>query len=110
MRLIGANELALLKPTAVLINVARGTIIDEAALIDALHSKRIRGAGLDVFEKEPLSSDSPLWRLDNVLILPHVSATTPYFWERQADLILNNFSRYLDGRTLVNVVDKTAGY
>jgi phosphoglycerate dehydrogenase-like enzyme len=109
-RLIGADELAMLKPTAVFINVARGTIIDEAALIDVLRNKRIRGAGLDVFEKEPLPGNSPLWQLPNVLVLPHVSGTTPYFWERQASLILENFERYLTGRPLRNVVDKSAGY
>ena len=109
-RLIGAPEMAMLKPTAVLINVARGTIIDEGALIEALRNNRIRGAGLDVFEKEPLPDDSPLWSLPNALILPHVSATTPRFWERQADLILDNFRRYLRGEPLRNVVDKLAGY
>lgn len=109
-RLIGPAELAMLKPGAILINVARGTIIDEAALIDVLRERRIRGAGLDVFEKEPLPADSPLWKLENVLILPHVSATTPRFWDRQADLILENFERYLRGERLLNVVDKRAGY
>jgi phosphoglycerate dehydrogenase-like enzyme len=109
-RLIGAQELALMKPEAVLINVARGTIIDEAALIDVLRNKRIRGAGLDVFEKEPLPENSPLWQLPNALILPHVSATTPHFWGRQASFILENFARYLAGRPLINVVDKRAGY
>ena len=109
-RMIGAGELALLKPNAVLINVARGTIIDEAALIDVLKQKRIRGAGLDVFEKEPLPGTSELWQLPNVLILPHVSATTPRFWERQSDLIIENFQRYVRGETLRNVVDKKAGY
>ena len=109
-RLIGRAELGLLKPDAVLINVARGNIIDERALIEVLREQKIRAAGLDVFEQEPLPADSPLWRLPNVLILPHVSGTTPLFWNRQADLILDNFERYLAGRTLRNVVDKQAGY
>ena len=109
-KLIGPAELAMLKPSAILINVARGNIIDEQALIEVLRAKRIRGAGLDVFEQEPLPDDSPLWKLENVLILPHVSATTPRFWERQADLILSNFERYLKGEPLLNVVDKRAGY
>ena len=108
--LIGARELAFMKPSAVIINVARGNIIDENALIDALQRGRIRGAGLDVFEREPLVSDSPLWLLPNTLILPHVSATTTHFWEREAELIVDNFERYLAGRPLRNVVDKTAGY
>lgn len=109
-RLIGRAELALLKPSAVLINVARGTVIDEAALIEVLREKKIRGAGLDVFEQEPLPESSELWQLPNVLILPHVSATTPRFWERQSDLIIDNFQRYRAGRPLRNVVDKQHGY
>ena len=86
------------------------TIIDEQALIAALREKRIRGAGLDVFEKEPLPADSELWQLPNVLVLPHVSATTPRFWERQAQLIIENFQRYVQGKPLRNVVNKRAGY
>jgi phosphoglycerate dehydrogenase-like enzyme len=109
-RLIGRDELAMLKPSAVLINVARGNIIDEAALIEVLRDKRIRGAGLDVFEQEPLPESSELWQLPNVLILPHVSATTPRFWDRQSDLIIENFQRYLNGQPLRNVVDKQQGY
>ncbi|HEY0304299.1 MAG TPA: D-2-hydroxyacid dehydrogenase, partial [Longimicrobiales bacterium] len=109
-QLIGRAELALLKPSAVLINVARGSIIDEAALIEVLREHRIRGAGLDVFVKEPLPEDSELWRLPNVLVLPHVSATTPRFWDRQSDFIIENFQRYLKGETLRTVVDKQAGY
>ena len=108
--MIGAEQLALMKNSAVLINVARGEVIDEAALIRTLHSGALRGAALDVFEKEPLSADSPLWRLENVLILPHVSATTTRFWERQADLIVENIGRYQRGEPLRNVVDKQRGY
>jgi phosphoglycerate dehydrogenase-like enzyme len=109
-QLIGRTELAMLKPSAVFINVARGSIVDEIALIEMLRAGRIRGAGLDVFQTEPLPEDSELWRLSNVLVLPHVSATTPRFWERQAQLIIENFMRYLRGDTLLNVVDKSAGY
>ena len=108
--LIGARELAQLKPNAVVINVARGNIIDEAALIDALTRGAVRGAALDVFAHEPLSKDSPLWRLPNTLILPHISATTPRYWEREVALIADNFGRYLKGEPLQNTVDKTAGY
>ena len=108
--LIGARELGLLKRTAVLINVARGNVIDEAALIDMLERKAIRGAALDVYEQEPLPGDSPLWQLPNVLLLPHVSATSARFWERQADLIVDNIGRYLRGEALRNVVDKKRGY
>ncbi|MGQ0813039.1 MAG: D-2-hydroxyacid dehydrogenase [Gemmatimonadota bacterium] len=108
--MIGARELALMKARAVLINVARGEIVDESALIDALTRGAIRGAGLDVFEHEPLAADSPLWRLPNALLLPHVSAITPRYWERQADLIVDNLGRYLRGEPLRNVVDKQRGY
>ncbi|HEX6135084.1 MAG TPA: D-2-hydroxyacid dehydrogenase [Longimicrobiales bacterium] len=108
--MIGARELARLPDGAVLINVARGDLIDEPALLDALRTGGLRGAGLDVFTTEPLPPESPLWQLPNVLITPHVSATSPHFWEREGELILDNLDRYLDGRVLRNVVDPSAGY
>lgn len=108
--MIGARELALMRPGAVLINVARGEVVVEAALVEVLERQSLRGAALDVFEKEPLSEDSPLWRLSNVLVLPHVSATTARFWERQAELIVDNIGRYQRGEPLRNVVDKKRGY
>lgn len=108
--LIGAGELACMKPTAVLVNVSRGSIVDEPALIEALRAGRLRGAGLDVFAREPLPPDSPLWDLPNVLVLPHVSAVTPRYWRRETDLILVNLRRYLTGEPLLNVVDKERGY
>jgi phosphoglycerate dehydrogenase-like enzyme len=108
--LIGAHELEQLNPSAVLINVSRGSVVDEDALIRALSSNRLRGAGLDVFRAEPLPSESPLWGLPNVLITPHVSAVTRRFWERQLELILDNIARYLAGQSLRNVVDKGRGY
>jgi phosphoglycerate dehydrogenase-like enzyme len=108
--LIGERELEQLNPSAVLINVSRGSVVDEDALIRALSSNRLRGAGLDVFRTEPLPSESPLWGLPNVLITPHVSAVTRRFWERQLELILDNIARYLAGQSLRNVVDKGRGY
>ncbi len=108
--LIGREQLALMKREAVLINIARGSIVDEPALIEALQGGRLRGAGLDVFAKEPLPPDSPLWDLPNVLITPHVSAVSPRYWPREVELIVENLRRYLDGRPLLNVVDKTRGY
>jgi phosphoglycerate dehydrogenase-like enzyme len=108
--LIGAPEFATMRTGAVLINVARGDIVDEDALIATLRAGHLRGAALDVFATEPLPADSALWGLDNVLVLPHVSATTPRFWEREIELILDNLERYLAGRTLRNVVDPDAGY
>lgn len=108
--LIGREQLALMKPQAVLINVARGSIVDEPALIEALSGGRLRGAGLDVFTKEPLAPDSPLWRLPNVLVTPHVSAVSPHYWQREVELIVENLRRYLADRPLLNVVDKARGY
>ena len=93
-----------------MLNVARGDVIDEDALADALRAGALRGAGLDVFHVEPLPSSSPLWTLHNVLITPHVSATTPRFWVREVELIRDNIARYLAGRALRNVVDKQKGY
>jgi phosphoglycerate dehydrogenase-like enzyme len=108
--LIGRARLEALPPHAVVINVARGTVLDEDALAEQLESGRLRGAGLDVFRTEPLPPDSPLWTLANVLVTPHVSGTTDRFWRRQTDLILANLGRYLEGRAMLNVVDKRAGY
>jgi phosphoglycerate dehydrogenase-like enzyme len=108
--LAGSARLDRMRRGAVLINVARGDVLDEAALVHLLRSRRIRGAALDVFAAEPLPADSPLWQLDNVLITPHVSATTPRYWERETDLIVNNVRRYVAGEELLNVVDIDRGY
>lgn len=108
--MLGARELGWLQPSAVVINVARGNIIDEHALIEMLTMGRLRGAALDVFAQEPLPPDSPLWKLPNVFIMPHVSATTPKFWDREVELIEDNFRRFLAREELINVVDKSAGY
>jgi len=111
--LIGARELALMKRGALLVNVARGRIVDEAALAATLSERRLRGAALDVFGQEPLPTESPFWKLDNVLITPHVSGVTSGFWRRETDLILRNLARHIAGRPLSeweNVVDKHAGY
>ena len=108
--MIGAGQLERMRPDAVLINVARGGLIDEDALAATLANGRLRGAALDVTATEPLPASSPLWKLPNVLIMPHVSPTTTRFWEREEALITENVRRYLDGRELRNVVDKRAGY
>ena len=108
--MIGARELALLPRHAVLVNVARGGVVDEAALTQALQGGALRGAGLDVFAREPLPDDSPLWGLPNVLVLPHVSGASHRFWRRQTDLITQNLRRYAAGEPLLNTVDKNAGY
>ena len=109
-QLIGAAELARMKPGAVLINLGRGGLIDEPALIAALESGRLAGAALDVFEDEPLPAESPLWKLQQVIVTPHISGLDPSLWERGMQLFARNLRAYLDGRPLENVVDKRAGY
>jgi phosphoglycerate dehydrogenase-like enzyme len=108
--LIGGAELACMKPGARLINVARGTLVDEIALIQALSEGRLGGAALDVTEIEPLPSDSPLWKTPNLLITPHTSAISDRLWERQTTLLLDLMERWFDGRELYNRVDLTRGY
>jgi phosphoglycerate dehydrogenase-like enzyme len=108
--MIGADALARMQSTAVLLNVGRGRVVDEKALVRALLAGKLRGAGLDVFAREPLPADSPLWSLPNVLVLPHISATSRRFWRRQTDLIVENLRRYWRGEPLRNTVDKRAGY
>jgi D-2-hydroxyacid dehydrogenase (NADP+) len=109
-RMMNAQRLAAMKPTAFLINVARGTLIDEAALIDTLRRRAIAGAALDVTEQEPLPPDSPLWSLDNCLITPHTSSASEYLWDRQTGLLLENLARWFSGRELLNRVDVKRGY
>lgn len=108
--LIGEEELRAMKPNAYLVNVSRGGIVDEPALIKALQEGWIAGAGLDVFEKEPLPPDSPLYDLDNVILSPHVAGFSPHYDERASDLFAENLRRYLAGEELLNLVDKGAGY
>lgn len=111
--MIDAGAIASMKEGALLVNVARGKVVDDEALIAALQAGRLRGAGLDVFTKEPLPPGSPLWALPNVLITPHVSAVTRGFWRRETDLILHNLRCHLEGAPLGawrNVVDRAAGY
>jgi phosphoglycerate dehydrogenase-like enzyme len=109
-RLIGPAELAAMKRDAILVNVSRGGLVDEPALIEALRRGRIGGAALDVFEHEPLASGSPLWALPNVFITPHTSGFRPDHWDAATDLFAENLRRFEDGRALLNVVDKDAGY
>ena len=99
-----------LPPHAIVINVSRGSLLDEAALLDLLERGRIRGAALDVFGTEPLPAEHPFWRHPRVLVSPHVSAVTTGFWERETALIVDNIKRYLEGAPLTNVVDLEAGY
>lgn len=108
--LIDASVLRAMRPDAYLINIARGEIVDEAALIQALRERWIAGAALDTVAHEPLSPDSQLWDLPNIVITPHATAHSPRMRERAIALFLENLQRYCDGQPLLNVVDKQAGY
>jgi phosphoglycerate dehydrogenase-like enzyme len=109
-RLIGSKELAIMKDDAVLVNVSRGKLIDEAALATALASGRLRGAALDVFEHEPLSRDSPLWARQDVIVTPHVSGFHNRHWPETTRLFAENLRRFEAAQPLANTVDKKAGY
>ncbi|MDQ7858800.1 MAG: D-2-hydroxyacid dehydrogenase [Armatimonadota bacterium] len=108
--LIDARALGLMKRSAILINVGRGKVVREADLIAALREGVIAGAGLDVFEREPLPADSPLYAMENVIITPHVSGASRTYYDRAIPLFCDNLRRFLDGRPMVNVVDPGRGY
>jgi len=110
LHLIGERELARMKDDAILVNVSRGKLVDEQALLRALETGRLRGAALDVFEHEPLDPESPLWRRPDVLITPHVSGFHAGHWPRATELFADNLRRFVAGLPLTNVVDKEAGY
>ncbi len=108
--MIGAPELEAMKSSAVLINIGRGPVVEEAALLRALESGRIRGAALDVFDQEPLPAGHPFYKLDNVLLSPHAADHTPDWKERTMRLFIENFERFRRGEPLLNIVDKKLGY
>jgi phosphoglycerate dehydrogenase-like enzyme len=108
--LIDAPALAAMRSSAHLVNVGRGEIVDDAALVQALRDGAIAGAGLDVFGEEPLPPDSPYWTLDNVIVTPHVSGYLPDFFARAFVIFLDNLERFQAGRPLRNLVDKRLGY
>ena len=108
--LLDGRRLALLKPSAIVVNVARGQVVEEAALLDALRSGRLHGAALDVFEEEPLPRESALWDLPNVLVSPHSASTVAVENERIVELFSENIRQYLAGRPLLNVLDKELLY
>lgn len=108
--LLDALALAACKPGALIYNVGRGPVIDTGALVAALQTGHLGGAGLDVTDPEPLPADSPLWDLENVLITAHTSGATPRYWERQELLISDNLARFLEGRPLRNLVDFEHAY
>jgi phosphoglycerate dehydrogenase-like enzyme len=99
-----------MKPDSFLVNVGRGSVVDQQDLVKALKKGWIAGAGLDVFETEPLPADSPLWDMENVILTPHVSGFTSQYDERATDLFAENLRRYLAGEPLLNMVDREAGY
>jgi len=109
-RLIDTAEIRALKPGAVVINISRGQVVNEAAMIDALSSGHLRGAALDVFEVEPLPKESPLWDLPNVLISPHSASTVEAENRRIIDIFLDNLGRFSRREPLVNLYDRTRGY
>jgi len=108
--MIGAAEIAAMKSSAVLINVGRGPVVDEAALIEALESGKIRGAALDVFTVEPLPAGHPFYRMTNVLLSPHTADRVEGFLGPPVEAFLENLERFLNGKPLENLVDKHAGY
>jgi phosphoglycerate dehydrogenase-like enzyme len=108
--MIGEPELRAMKPTAYLINIGRGGTVQETVLIRALREGWIAGAGLDVFESEPLPQDSPLWEMENVIITAHYAGLTPYYNQRAMAIFLDNLRRYQAGEPMRNVVDKRLGY
>jgi phosphoglycerate dehydrogenase-like enzyme len=108
--LIGRGQLSAMREDAVLVNVGRGKVVDETALVEALRAGRPAGAALDVFAEEPLPEQSPLYRLPQVLVTPHIAGATPHYWPRVMGIFRENLRRFLAGEPLLNVVDKHAGY
>jgi phosphoglycerate dehydrogenase-like enzyme len=108
--MIGEREFAAMKPNAVVINLGRGPVIEERALIQALASGRIKGAALDVFDQEPLPAGHPFYKLENVLLSPHCADHTPDWLDQAMRFFIEQFKRFRDGRPLMHVVDKKLGY
>jgi len=107
---VNADVFAAMQPSSVVINIGRGAVIDEQAMIAALQKGQIAGAGLDVFEEEPLPEASPLWQMENVLISPHISGNSASYNEKAARLFISNLERYLQKKPLMNVVNREIGY
>src|SRR5205085_12075856 len=108
--IINRQMLSHMRPSAALINVGRGGLVDEPALIDALKTSAIRGAALDVFEQEPLPPESPLWGLSNVIVTPHISGFSPAGDQRAMELFAENMRRYLRGEQLLTLANISGGY
>ncbi|MEN6580316.1 MAG: NAD(P)-dependent oxidoreductase, partial [Anaerolineaceae bacterium] len=108
--MISTEQFAAMKPGAFLVNVSRGQVVDTNALIEAARSGRLGGAVLDVFEEEPLPTESPLWDLPNVVITPHIAGVSKRNMDTLVDLFITNLSRYLKGQELYNLIDPEQGY
>jgi phosphoglycerate dehydrogenase-like enzyme len=108
--LVGTKELSAMKKSAYLVDISRGGVINHAQLIAALEDGQIAGAALDVFPEEPLPADSPLWKLPNVILTPHIAGMSASYDTRAVDLFIENLSRYLDGKALLNLIDLERGY
>ena len=108
--LVDEELLKTMKPTAYLINIGRGAIVNEADLVRGLKKGWLAGAGMDVFETEPLPEDSPLWEMENVILTPHISGFTPHYDERATDIFAENLRRYLAGEPMLNLVHRSEGY
>jgi phosphoglycerate dehydrogenase-like enzyme len=109
-RMIGREQFARMQPSARFINISRGRVLDQEALITALQERRLAGAALDVVDPEPLAPDSPLWDMPNVILTAHSATTSQHFWSRMQELFRENLRRYVAGEPLLNVVDKQAGF
>ena len=99
-----------MKPSAYFINISRGAVVNEGDLVTALEQGLIKGAGLDVFEQEPLDETSHLWDMENVIITPHLAALSPNYLDRAIKLFADNLARYLQHKEMLNVIDKDRGY
>lgn len=109
-KFIGVRELSAMKPSAYLVNIGRGAVIDEHAMAEVLKAGKLGGAGLDVFEHEPLESSSPLWELENVILTPHISGANRGYIDKACELFVENLKRFASNRPLLNVVDPKLGY
>jgi len=109
-KLFTLAEFSTMKPSAYFINISRGAVVQQADLITALEQGLIKGAGLDVFEQEPLPDTSPLWDMPNVILTPHLAALSPNYLDRAIKLFADNLSRFIEHKEMLNVIDKTKGY
>jgi phosphoglycerate dehydrogenase-like enzyme len=107
---VGVAELAAARPEAYIVNIGRGGVIDQAALIAALREGKIAGAGLDVFEREPLPADSPLWDMENAILTPHSAGSKRGYFDHAFEIFIENLRRFAAHKALLNQVDRTKGY